>query len=50
MVRRQRSALRPQACLQAVLLAADTADALDPAQVQRVARLAYTTAWLLADR
>ncbi len=28
----------------------DTADALDPAQVQRVARLALVTAWLLADR
>ena len=28
----------------------DTADALDPAQVKRVARLAYATAWLLADR
>ena len=28
----------------------DTADALDPAQAQRVARLACATAWLLADR
>ncbi len=28
----------------------DTADALDPEQVQRVARLALATAWLLADR
>ncbi len=28
----------------------DTADALDPAQVQRVARLALATVWLLADR
>ncbi len=28
----------------------DTADALDPSQVQRMARLALATAWLLADR
>jgi hypothetical protein len=28
----------------------DTADALDPKQVRRVARLAYATAWLVADR
>ena len=28
----------------------DTADALDPAQVQRMARLALATAWLLANR
>jgi len=28
----------------------DTADALDPAQVQKMARLALATAWLLADR
>jgi hypothetical protein len=28
----------------------DTADALDATQVQRVARLALATAWLLADR
>lgn len=28
----------------------DTADALDPSQVQRMARLALATAWLLAER
>ncbi len=30
--------------------AGDTAEALDAEQVQRVARLALATAWLLADR
>jgi len=28
----------------------DTAEKLDPAQVQRMARLAFATAWRLADR
>ena len=28
----------------------DTADQLDPMQVQRMARLCFATAWLVADR